>query len=197
MEPKMLVYVILGSAFVAVAYLGWRMTARNAYEAAEYTVLTSNGSIEVREYPDLMLATTDMRLVQGNDGSFMRLFRYISGGNSDNQKVAMTVPVFMEPSSDNEPGRMGFVLPKEVSRRGAPSPSSNEIQLQTRRGGKFAVLRFSGRMDGENTRQAELKLRNWMKDQELLGDGKAEFAGYDPPWTPGPLRQNEVLIRLK
>jgi len=24
-----------------------------------------------------------------------------------------------------------------------------------------------------------------------------ETAGYDPPFTPGPLRRNEVLIRLK
>jgi hypothetical protein len=29
-----------------------------------------------------------------------------------------------------------------------------------------------------------------------LGSG-VETAGYDPPFTPGPLRRNEVLIRLK
>jgi hypothetical protein len=36
-----------------------------------------------------------------------------------------------------------------------------------------------------------------MNDRELVGDGDAEFAGYDPPWTSGPLRRNEILIRLK
>ncbi|MFM7516668.1 MAG: heme-binding protein, partial [Pirellula sp.] len=27
--------------------------------------------------------------------------------------------------------------------------------------------------------------------------GGVETAGYDPPFTPGPLRRNEVLIRIK
>jgi hypothetical protein len=36
-----------------------------------------------------------------------------------------------------------------------------------------------------------------MNDKGLTGDGDAEFAGYDPPWTPGPFRRNEILIRLK
>jgi hypothetical protein len=30
--------------------------------------------------------------------------------------------------------------------------------------------------------------------QDTIG---VETAGYDPPFTPGPLRRNEVLIRLK
>jgi hypothetical protein len=34
-----------------------------------------------------------------------------------------------------------------------------------------------------------------MSQKGLAGDD-VEFAGYDPPWTPGPLRRNEVLIRL-
>lgn len=25
----------------------------------------------------------------------------------------------------------------------------------------------------------------------------AEAAGYDPPFTPGPMRRNEILVRLK
>ena len=36
-----------------------------------------------------------------------------------------------------------------------------------------------------------------MEDNGLIGHDDAEFAGYDPPWTPGPFRRNEVLIRLK
>ena len=26
--------------------------------------------------------------------------------------------------------------------------------------------------------------------------GEPEIASYDPPWTPGPLRRNEILIRI-
>ena len=44
---------------VGLAYLGWKVTARGAYESAEYTVLQSDGKFETREYPDLMMATTN------------------------------------------------------------------------------------------------------------------------------------------
>ncbi len=45
--------------------------------------------------------------------------------------------------------------------------------------------------------QADAQLREWAADRGLISDGDAELAGYDPPWTPGPWRRNELLIRLK
>nr|WP_298869380.1 heme-binding protein [uncultured Gimesia sp.] len=36
-----------------------------------------------------------------------------------------------------------------------------------------------------------------MSRKKLIRDGAAECAGYDPPWTPGPFRRNEVLVRIK
>ena len=75
-------YLLVAMIVVVIAYFGWKMTSRSAYESAEYNVLESDGSFEVREYPDLMLVTTTSKFQsQGNDGSFGRLFRYISGGN--------------------------------------------------------------------------------------------------------------------
>jgi hypothetical protein len=36
-----------------------------------------------------------------------------------------------------------------------------------------------------------------MAAKGLEGDASAEAAGYDPPFTPGFLRRNEILVRLK
>lgn len=189
---------VLFSIVATFGVLGWQLTARSAYEAAEYTVIESDAEFEIREYPDLMLATTDMQFEeQGEDGSFMRLFRYISGANDGRQKVEMTVPVFMERDASSEPGQMAFVLPRDVASAGAPSPSDTAVDLKTRTGGRFAVIRFPGRLNDESAANAESKLREWMSEQELTSVGEAELAGYDPPWTPGPLRRNEVLIRLE
>lgn len=91
-----MVYAAILILLVAMAGVGWRMTARSSYESAAYSLLESDGSFEIREYPDLMLVTTPMKS-QGSDGSFGRLFGYISGGNDNDLKVAMTTPVFMEP----------------------------------------------------------------------------------------------------
>lgn len=183
---------------IALAYLGWKLTARGAYESAEYTVRESDSPFETREYPDLMMATTNMQFEsQGDDGSFMRLFQYISGANDHEQKVAMTTPVFMEPEANDTPARMGFVVPKKVAALHIPEPSDVEVHIRKRVGGRFAVIRFAGRMTSESVARAEANLRKWMNDKGLIGDGDAEFAGYDPPWTPGPFRRNEILIRLK
>jgi DNA gyrase inhibitor GyrI len=195
---KEMVYLIAAVIAATLVYCGWKFTARSAYESAEYTVSESNNPFEIREYPDLMLATTEMRSEsQGNDGSFMRLFRYIDGGNDEEQKVAMTTPVFMESEKAGAQGQMGFVIPKNITGDHIPEPSDENVQIRKRAGGRFAVIRFSGRMKSEAKTQAEARLRQWMKENELVGDGDVEFAGYDPPWTPGPFRRNEILIRLK
>ena len=198
MAANKMIYVGVVAIVVAFAYFGWKLTARGAYESAEYTVIESDGPFETRKYADLMMATTDMQYEsQGDDGSFMRLFRYIGGANDDEQKVAMTTPVFMESRGSETQGQMGFVIPKQVTEERIPAPSTDDVQIRRRVGGRFAVIRFAGMMKTDSVAKAEQEVRKWISDQGLMSDGDAEFAGYDPPWTPGPLRRNEVLIRLK
>lgn len=187
-----------GVCLVVSGVLAWSVTARAGYESAPYKVLESDGNIEIREYPDLVLASTAARFdARGNDGSFMRLFRYISGNNESDQKIEMTTPVFMNPESPESQGQMGFVMPQKIADAGAPLPKASDVSIRKREGGRFAVIRFSGVLNAEMAGTQETKLREWMKARCIEGDEKAERAGYDPPFTPGPLRRNEVLIRLK
>jgi hypothetical protein len=197
MDAKLMVYAGLAGV-LALAYLAWKLTARGSYESAEYTVLVSEGPFETREYPDLTLATTNMQFeLQGDDGSFMRLFRYIRGANDRQEKIAMTTPVFTEDHAGVRGGQMGFVIPREVAEQYIPEPSSDSVEIRKRGGGRFAVVRFAGRISTDSYTKAEKGLRDWMDKKGLLGEGRAELAGYDPPWTPGPFRRNEILIRLK
>jgi hypothetical protein len=216
-RSKMLSYGLLAVCLGITGYYGWKFTARNAYETARYRVLASDGDFQIRDYADLVLVSTTMQFkAQGNDGSFSRLFRYISGDNGQQQKVAMTTPVFMERGSDTmedgtkpsqtsgdtnptelQRGQMAFVVPEDVASTGAPSPANPNVILRERKGGRFAAVRFAGRMDDESLRQKESELRQWMKQQQLIANGPVEYAGYDPPWTPGFLRRNEILIRVE
>ena len=194
---RRMIYLIAMVGLVVVAVAAWTMTVRAGYESAEYRVIESDGKIEIREYPDLMLASTDSEMdSQGRDGSFMRLFRYISGANEDEQKIAMTTPVFMEGEVGESDVSMGFVMPKEVAAEGVPRPKGDGVRIRKREGGRFAVIRFSGRLDSRVAKVQEEKLREWMKSRGLEGKSQAEAAGYDPPFTPGPFRRNEVLIRV-
>jgi hypothetical protein len=94
------------------------------------------------------------------------------------------------------------VMPKEIAVGGVPAPTGEGVDVRKRVGGRFAVLRFSGQLNTKSAKEAEAKLRTWMATKGLVADDSiessgVETAGYDPPFTPGPLRRNEVLIRLK
>ena len=191
-------YYIIAIAVVIAFLAGWKLTSRNAYESAAYSVIKSEGQIELREYPDLMMATTDMRTqAADDDGSFGRLFGYISGGNEQKKKIAMTTPVFMEGGEVNNNGQMGFVIPSEVAGGRIPQPTGQRVHLTKRPAGQFAVLRFSGRLSSDAVTLNLAKLEAWIEKQDLTTAGEPETAGYDPPWTPGPLRRNEILIRVQ
>ncbi|MCR9119024.1 MAG: heme-binding protein [bacterium] len=198
MSTKRMFWIGFAVIAVAIVYVGWRFTSRTGYESAAYKVVESDNSFEIREYPELTLAVTDTQLnANGNDGSFMRLFGYISGENGAKEKIAMTTPVFMSHTDEGEVAQMGFVLPAEVAESGAPSPTENAVRVQSRLGGRFAVIRFAGTINEQTVQKAESDLRNWIQSKGLEHIGLAERAGYDPPWTPGPFRRNEILIRIQ
>jgi len=197
MRKRMFVYAAIG-CLLAIGVVAWGGTSRAGYESAPYTVVEKEKNIEIREYPDLVLAATSAKFeARGNDGSFMRLFRYISGDNQSESKIAMTTPVFMEAEGEGSPGQMGFVMPQEVAKAGAPTPKGSGVEIRKREGGRFAVVRFSGVMDAKVAQAEEAKLREWIAQRGLEAESTSERAGDDPPFTPGFLRRNEVLIRLK
>ncbi len=203
MKRRQMIYLSAMAILVAAGVFAWNTMARAGYESAEYKVVTSDGKFEVREYPDLMLVATKTKLdAQGRDGSFMKLFRYISGANQSEKKISMTTPVFMENDKADLAVQMGFVMPKKLAEDGVPAPTGEGVEVRKRVGGRFAVLRFSGTLNAKLAKDSEAKLRAWMETKGLVADDSAESsgvetAGYDPPFTPGPFRRNEVLIRLK
>ncbi len=203
MTRKQMFYFSIIVMLTMVGLFAWNTTTLAGYESAEYSVVQSEGKFEVREYPDLMLVATTTKIdAEGRDGSFMKLFRYISGANASEQKISMTTPVFMENVKTQSEVQMGFVMPKEVAVEGVPTPTGPDVDVRKRAGGRFAVLRFSGRLNAELAKESEAKLRAWMETKGLVADDSSETSGveaasYDPPFTPGPLRRNEVLVRLK
>ncbi len=195
-KKKMSTIIVFGFAFLLI-YLAWKNFTRQGYESAEYSVVESAGAFEIRKYPDLVLVKTKMKpSSQGDDGGFMKLFGYISGENEAEEKIAMTTPVFMEQPSENSAGSMGFVMPSSQA-DSVPKPTNEDVRVGRREGGLFAVYRFAGEMDDASLASAEQKLREWIKSKDLRPVGNAERAGYDPPFTPGFLRRNEILVRLE
>lgn len=184
----LLLLIVGGIAFVA--------TSRGGYETARYKVISKDGSFEIREYEPLVVVSTPMSGDAQNQ-SFGRLFKYISGGNAGERKIAMTTPVFMPATGEGNPGEMQFVVPSDVAKSGAPAPADPSVKLSRMSGGKYAALRYSGRSTAEDRRGKLAELRAKLVEQGLETTGSPVFAGYDPPWTPAPMRRNEVLLKVK
>ena len=167
------------------------------------------GHIEIRKYPALVLVQTSSDAsLNGKDGSFMRLFRYISKGNASSQKIAMTTPVLMRESPLMRESRnpalpegagasMAFVLPAEMTREQAPAPADGAVRIETTEAGEYAALRTTGgrsllaRQRGLEEMRAILRNTKW----SLVGE--PIFASYDPPWIPVWFQRNEILWRVR
>lgn len=167
--------------------------SRAATETPDYKVIRGVGKVEIRDYPVLTVATTPMD-GDGMNGSFMKLFRFITGGNAGVEKVAMTSPVLIDTAKDRR--TMSFIMPKMVVKKGVPKPVGDGVTVGTIEAARFAVLRFSGSRTTANEQAAIAQLKAWLTAQKLTAMGDPLLAYYDPPWTPVFMRRNEVLIRI-
>jgi len=165
-----------------------------ATEVAPSTVVLKDGAFEIRDYPALVLAETS-KGAKDDNGSFGRLFQYISGANDAGQKIPMTAPVFMEGRGTE--GKMSFVMPASMTLDTTPKAQGDAVNIRSLQPGRFAVHRFGGFANAANERAALSELERWMKERSLTADGTPIFAYYDPPWTLPPFRRNEVMVRIK
>lgn len=185
-----------GAVIILIGGIAFVATSRAGYETARYEVLDKDGNFEIRRYEAHVVASTPMKHGSQNN-SFGRLFQYISGKNAGQEKIAMTTPVFMPAGKAGEPGEMQFVLPSGVVQTGAPAPTDPTVNLGKMEAGRYAVIRYRGVAQAKDRKMHLDELRKKVAALGLQTAGDPIYAGYDPPWTPGPLRRNEVLIRVK
>lgn len=181
---------LMHSALLFVILLPSSLMASN--ESPFYKVVSAEGPYEIRDFPELTLVSTPMQK-RGSDGSFMRLFGFISGQNATGEKIAMTTPVLM---TGPESGVISFIVPKDVAARGAPAPSNRDVSLTILPPARYAVHRFSGSAKPTRSMAAAQRLLDWAVSRHVETEGALLFAYYNPPWTPWFMRRNEVLVKL-
>ncbi|YCM42486.1 heme-binding protein [Verrucomicrobiaceae bacterium 227] len=197
MKTKFALAITVGASLLCSALSSCaNPLGRGGYESAPYTAVKTDGAFEIRDYPEIVVATTTMAGEKGNQNSgFMSLFKYISGKNETKQKISMTTPVFSK--TDGERQEMSFVVPKEVAQTGAPKADNENVTVTKRKAGRFAVYRYSGRWTEARDKKARETLAEWTKTQKLTLTSVMEKASYDPPFTPPFMRRNEILVRIK
>ena len=183
-----------------------------AIEEPEYEVVADHGDFEVRRYAPMILAETRVEsdFEKAGNQAFRRLFRYISGDNEAQAKIAMTAPVVQESSSqkiamtapvvqeaDDSGWRVAFVVPAEFSWETVPQPTDPRVSLRLVPERIVAAVRFSGTWGEERFTGHEAELREMLAEHDLQPIGEAVYARYNPPFTPWFMRRNEVMIPVE
>jgi hypothetical protein len=194
-QGNLFITLVTAGVLGGVGYWLWK-NSRWATRTPGYGVVRREGPVEIRDYPRMTVVEAGMREEgeAGVDGSFMKLFRYIAGGNERAEKIAMTTPVLMGRGIGGR--TMGFILPEGVGAEDAARPADESVSVGEIEGGRFAVMRFEGRRSHGNEVAAEERLRAWMRERGMEAEGAPLVAYYDPPWTPVWLRRNEVMIKI-
>ena len=179
-------------------------------EQPDYKVIKSEKSIEIRDYPPMIVAEVEVsgERKQAIKEGFKILADYIFGNNTSNkkmevtapvtnelsEKMAMTAPVIQEQHMDK--WKVRFVMPRKYSFETLPRPNSKEVILVPLPARCFAVIQFSGLPDDENIKQHANELQQYILTQTLKVTGELLLAFYSPPWTLPFLRRNEVMIEI-
>ena len=190
---------ILVIGALAVILLLALLLSRTSADTIPYGVTGKTGEIELRHYPELVLAMVD---TAGDDAGFTLLFAYISGSNKPREKIPMTAPVItsqkipMTAPVVSDAGSMSFVMPAGTKREETPDPLDSRVRIVTIPERDIAVIRFSGYAPKEDVDASTSRLQDGLKNAGIYTTGQPFLMRYDSPWTPGFLRRNEVAIEI-
>lgn len=161
-----------------------------------YEVLAVKGNLELRYYPEAVMATVknrDTTYKSSSNNNFRVLANYIFGGNSNNEKIAMTAPVHM--AFEKESSSMSFVMPEGYNLQNLPQPSGSSVQLHKANEEYVAVVRFGGFASDKKIKQKQEELKTLLLIEGIEHDNQFRFLGYNAPWDLIN-RRNEVIVGI-
>ncbi|MBK1721557.1 SOUL family heme-binding protein [Thiocystis violacea] len=208
---KILLIAFSSLALLAIAAMAIFVFVVQNVETPDYQVERTDGPIELRRYPAMVVAEvarTGQRKAALSAG-FSPLASYIFAKERAGERVAMTAPVTQQAreripmtapvtQAQAAPGewKVRFIMPAAYALKALPPPATSDVQLQQLPPQRVAAVRFSGRTTDDSIAAQEAALRAWMEQQGLQAVAPPVYAYYNDPFTPGFLRRNEVQIPI-
>lgn len=185
---------------------------------------TGKTSAELRQYAPYLIAEVtvkDASLRQALNQGFRQVAAYIFGGNEavgmrgGSESVAMTSPVRVEKAEGRSESiamtspvaadlagdgvyRVSFMMPSKYTKDNIPRPKNPDVIIKEVAPRTVAAIAFSGNIPNEGlVREKEAALRKLLAAEGLEVDGAPMLFQYHPPFAPGFVRRNEVLLAIK
>ncbi|RNE88754.1 heme-binding protein [Marichromatium sp. AB31] len=182
-------------------------------ETPDYRVVERDETIEIRDYPALIVAEVrrdgDRRaalsagfgplagyiFAKEREGESVSMTAPVTQTPAD-EPIAMTVPVTQTPTDAAGQWAVRFIMPARYDLDSLPAPAGETVRLRTIAPRRVAAIRFSGRATDALIAEQESRLRAWLETRGLAVAGAPTYAYYNDPLTPGFLRRNEVMLEL-
>lgn len=184
--------VLLVLSCASCSFFGDNLTVT---ETPKYSVVSSDGNIEIRNYSKNVQAFTYVpgeRRTALSTG-FKTLAAFIFGENSEQAKIAMTSPVTQQQVGDM--WQIGFFMPQKFTEKNIPTPNNEKIVIKSEPEARYIAIKFSGLASKSNLSKNKEKLDNFINTKKVSTVGNYIYAFYDPPWTLPFLRRNEILLK--
>jgi hypothetical protein len=183
---------------------------RDGTEEPPFVVVERFGEIEIRRYGPRLAAETSVSAdpTTARGEGFTRLARYIFGGNSGGDKIAMTAPVVQAPgeriamtapvarTGGDGVSTIRFFMPADRTRASLPVPTDSVVSIVEVAAATMAVLRFSGGSAPPAVAAQRAALLAALASSRWRVAGEVEDWFFDPPWTLPALRRNEVAVAV-
>ena len=178
-------YLIL----ITFLFLNSSVVMSQKYETQEYQIVDNIDKIEIRYYPSAPMIRVSSN--QSRNNNFGKLFRYISGNNNNEEKIAMTTPVYMSDQSKT----MEFVLPKKFLSGKIPVPNDKDVETYISKPKFYAAIKYSGYSNNKKEENHREELVKTIQNNNLKILSEHFVLSYDAP-TKFYNRRNEVLIQV-
>jgi hypothetical protein len=168
-------------------------------EVAHYEEVGRTDEVELREYPELILASVSG---QGDSSAFRLLFSYISGQNRTRTKISMTAPVITSEKIEmtapviSDTSSFSFVMPLKYKLEEIPEPLDSRIRIQRIPARRLAVIRFKGYAREKSVDEVKSRLLSALQKSGISTVGEPFLMRYNSPWTLGFMRRNEIGIEI-
>jgi hypothetical protein len=189
------------------AWIAWGVYTSRSADRVPYTVVETIDGVEIREYPETVMAVTT---APDERTAFGRLFDYLSGANEAGESVAMTAPVRTTGGTElsmtapvrstrtaDEQVEMAFYLPAALDPDSAPIPTDGAVELRTEPARTLAVSEFSWFATDGTVKRHERNLERTLAEGDVETIGEPVLLRYDDPMTPPFMRRNEIAVEVE
>lgn len=189
--------IVIALALVSVATGCAIVGFTSTLEQPNYKVIQQlPGGVEIRQYEARTYASSRVEGtgMESRRQGFRLLFNYITGENTGEEEISMTVPVATE--IEEKEHVMQFFLPSEYNESNAPAPKNPNVSIGTIAPRIEAALEYTGSQSVQRAQQHAILMKQDLETSNWQMKGEIRSMFYNPPFSVPFLRRNEVIVEV-